>query len=46
MKVKSKKAVSIISGADGPTSIFLAEKARKQPLKIKIRNSIYKKVLK
>lgn len=40
MKHKSKSAVSIIGGANGPTSIFIA-KTTKQPLKIKIRNIIH-----
>lgn len=39
---KNKSAVSIIGGADGPTSIFIAGKTKKQPLKLKIRNNIYK----
>lgn len=38
----NKAAVSIIGGADGPTSIFIAGKNRKQPLKLRIRNNIYK----
>lgn len=39
---KNKSVVSIIGGADGPTSIFIAGKTKKQPLKLKIRNNIYK----
>lgn len=39
---KNKSAVSIIGGSDGPTSIFIAGKTKKQPLKLKIRNNIYK----
>jgi len=35
MKQKSKNAISIIGGADGPTSIFIAG------LKIRIKNSIH-----
>lgn len=41
MKEKSKSAVSIIGGADGPTSIFIAGGSRKQPLKRRIQNTIY-----
>ena len=39
---KSKSAVSIIGGADGPTSIFIADRTQKRPLKVKIRNAVYK----
>lgn len=39
---KSKSGVSIIGGADGPTSIFIAGRTQKRPLKVKIRNAIYK----
>ncbi len=35
---KSKSGVSIIGGADGPTSIFIAGKKQKRSLKVKIRN--------
>ena len=42
MKHKSKSAVSIIGGEDGPTTIFIAGKSTKQPLKIRIRNTIRK----
>lgn len=42
MKGKSKSGVSIIGGADGPTSIFIAGRMQKRPLKIRIRNIIYK----
>lgn len=41
MKEKSKSAVSIIGGSDGPTSIFIAGGSRKQPLKRRIQNTIY-----
>ena len=43
MEQKSKNAISIsiIGGADGPTSIFTAGHSKKQPLKIRIKNSIY-----
>ena len=37
MKEKSKSEVSIIGGADGPTSIFIAGRTRKKPLKVRIR---------
>ena len=38
-KTRKKKAaaVSIIGGADGPTSVFIAGKAKKKSLKEKIR---------
>ena len=39
---KSTSAVSIIGGADGPTSVFLAGRTGKRPLKIRIRNFLYK----
>lgn len=39
---KSASAVSIIGGADGPTSVFLAGRIGKRPLKIRIRNILYK----
>ena len=39
---KAAAAVSIIGGADGPTSIFIAGHSKKQPLKIRIKNSIYR----
>ena len=42
MKEKSKTSVSIIGGADGPTSIYIAGKTGKKPLKVKIWNYIYK----
>ena len=42
MKQKSKNAISIIGGADGPTHIFIAGHSKKQPLKIRIINSIYR----
>lgn len=42
MNEKSTNAVSIIGGADGPTSVFLAGKTGKRPLKIRIRNFLYK----
>lgn len=43
MKKKSKSGVSIIGGADGPTSVFIAGGAgQKAPLKARIRNAIYR----
>ena len=42
MKEKSKSEVSIIGGADGPTSIFIAGRTRKKPLKVRMRNIIYR----
>lgn len=42
MKGKSKSGVSIIGGADGPTSIFIAGRTQKRPLKVRIRNIIYR----
>lgn len=41
MKNKKKSSVTIIGGADGTTSIFIAGKMDRQPLKIKIWNAIY-----
>lgn len=42
MEQKSKNGVSIIGGADGPTSIFIAGHSEKHPLKVRIKNSIYR----
>ena len=42
MKGKSKSGVSIIGGADGPTSIFIAGRAQKRPLKVRIRSILYR----
>ena len=42
MKEKSSSAVGIIGGADGPTSVFIAGRMGKRPLKICIKNRIYK----
>ena len=39
---KSKNAVLIIGGADGSTSFFIVGHSKKQPLKIRIKNSIYR----
>ena len=46
MKQKSKNGVSIIGGADGPTSVFIAGHSKKQPLKLhhqKIQEKAYQK---
>ena len=42
MEQKSKNGVSIIGGADGPTSVFIAGHSKNQPLKLRIKNSIYR----
>lgn len=42
MKEKRKREVSIIGGADGPTSIIIAGRTQKRPLKVRIRNIIYR----
>ena len=42
MKEKSSSAVGIIGGADGPTSVFVAGRIGKRPLRIRIKNRIYK----
>ena len=39
---KVKSGVSIIGGADGPTSIFIAGRTQKSPLKVKMQNAICK----
>lgn len=39
---KSKSEVSIIGGADGPTSFFIAGRTQKRSLKVKMRNAICK----
>lgn len=41
-KSKNAISISIIGGADGPTSIFIAGPSEKQPLKVRIKNSIYR----
>lgn len=41
MKQKSNGSVSVIGGADGPTSIFIAGRTGKKPLKIRVRQFIY-----
>lgn len=40
---KAASAVSIIGGADGPTSVWLCSKNQKQPLKHRIKSSIHKR---
>ena len=42
MEQKSKNEVSIIGGADDPTSVFITGHSKKQPLKLRIKNSIYR----
>lgn len=41
MKSKCNSQVSVIYGADGPTSVFMLGKSKKQPLKARIRNARY-----
>lgn len=43
MKRKGARGVSVIGGADGPTSIFIAGKSSKLPLKARIKRFFYKK---
>lgn len=42
MKEISDKAISIIGGADGPTSVFVAGRKKGVPIKHRIQNGIYK----
>ena len=42
MRTISTGAVSIIGGADGPTSIFIAGKYQKQSLKLRVQQAIYR----
>ena len=42
MEQKSKNGVSIIGGTDDPTSVFIAGHSKKQPLRLRIKNSIYR----
>ena len=42
MRTNSTGAVSIIGGADGPTSVFIAGKSPKQHLRIRIGQAIYR----
>lgn len=41
MKEKSSEAVSIIGGVDGPTSVFIAGKSGKKPLKARVKGFFY-----
>ena len=41
MKEMSSGTIGIIGGADGPTSVYVAGKKRRIPLKNRIRNKIY-----
>lgn len=38
---RSVKSVSIIGGADGPTSVFIAGRMGKMPFKVRLKNWIY-----
>ena len=40
MKEKRQRGALIIGGADGPTSIFIAGRMQKRPLKVRIRNTV------
>lgn len=42
MKEKSSEAASIIGGADGPTSVFMAGKSGKKPLKARVKSFFHK----
>ena len=42
MGKKGVNTVSVISGADGPTSIFIAGKIDRQSVKTRIKNVIYR----
>ena len=42
IRYQKKSGVSIIGGADGPTSIFIAGRAQKRPLKVRIRSILYR----
>ena len=42
MRTKSTGAVSIIGGADGPTSVFVAGRSQEQTLQVRIRQAIYR----
>ncbi len=44
MKKNDKSGISIIGGADGPTSIFIAGRTGKRPLKVRIKNWIAVKI--
>ena len=41
-KGKDSCAVGIIGGADGPTGVYIGGKKRKLPLRLRIRNRIYR----
>lgn len=43
MAGKNARSVSIIGGADGPTSVFIAGKSKKTSLKIRIKNALYRR---
>lgn len=42
MKNKRKSQVSIIGGADGPTSVFIAGHSKNRSIRIRIKNCIYR----
>ena len=42
MKEMSSGTIGIIGGADGPTSVYVAGKKKRTPLKNRIRNKIYR----
>lgn len=42
MKEMSSGTIGIIGGADGPTSVYVAGKKKRIPLKNRIRNKIYR----
>lgn len=42
MRTNSTGAVSIIGGADGPTSVFIAGRSQKKSLKIRVQQAIYR----
>lgn len=41
-KTKCAKSVALIGCADGPTSVFIVDENRKLPLKVRMKNSIYR----
>lgn len=40
-ELQHAQAVAIIGGADGPTGVFVGSKAKKPPLKIRLRTFLY-----
>lgn len=43
MAGKSACSIGIIGGADGPTSVFVAGRSKKPPLKLRIKNAFHKR---